>query len=152
MISSPKPSLTYRLVSYLLVFPVYRLLFRGRTAGNANVPMEGALVVVFGVPGPGEWEIGDEDTYGSWFFVEEASSIYQSGIVSTSVPMDVAMNLEVSAGGLSLDDQGESSFNFPEDDFSGSFSAEVCNNVGLQTLVNNLLVELALGPGSTVME
>ncbi len=43
---TPKPSLTYRLISYLLVFPVYRLLFRGRTAGNANVPMEGALVVV----------------------------------------------------------------------------------------------------------
>ncbi|MFM9104913.1 MAG: 1-acyl-sn-glycerol-3-phosphate acyltransferase, partial [Cyanobium sp.] len=46
MLSTPRPSLTYRLISYLLVFPVYRLLFRGRTAGNANVPMEGALVVV----------------------------------------------------------------------------------------------------------
>ncbi|MCS5706771.1 MAG: lysophospholipid acyltransferase family protein [Cyanobacteriota bacterium] len=46
LLSTPKPSLTYRLISYLLVFPVYRLLFRGRTAGNANVPMEGALVVV----------------------------------------------------------------------------------------------------------
>ena len=46
LISSPKPSLTYRLISYLLVFPVYRLLFRGRTGGNRNVPMEGALVVV----------------------------------------------------------------------------------------------------------
>ena len=43
---TPRPSLTYRLISYLLVFPVFRLLFRGRTAGNANVPMEGALVVV----------------------------------------------------------------------------------------------------------
>lgn len=43
---TPKPSLTYRLISYLLVFPVYRLLFRGRTSGNANVPMDGALVVV----------------------------------------------------------------------------------------------------------
>ena len=43
---TPKPSLTYRLISYLLVFPVYRLLFRGRTAGNARVPMDGALVVV----------------------------------------------------------------------------------------------------------
>jgi len=43
---TPKPSLTYRLISYLLVFPVYRLLFRGRTSGNANVPLDGALVVV----------------------------------------------------------------------------------------------------------
>ncbi|MGA0996762.1 MAG: lysophospholipid acyltransferase family protein, partial [Vulcanococcus sp.] len=46
LIRTPRPSLTYRLVSYLLVFPIYRLLFRGRTAGNAHVPMEGALVVV----------------------------------------------------------------------------------------------------------
>ncbi len=46
LIRTPRPSLTYRLVSYLLVFPIYRLLFRGRTAGNGNVPMEGALVVV----------------------------------------------------------------------------------------------------------
>ncbi len=46
LLSTPRPSLTYRLISYLLVFPVYRLLFRGRTAGNGNVPMEGALVVV----------------------------------------------------------------------------------------------------------
>ncbi|KEF42471.1 MAG: acyl-phosphate glycerol 3-phosphate acyltransferase [Cyanobium sp. CACIAM 14] len=46
LLSTPRPSLTYRLISYLLVFPVYRLLFRGRTAGNANVPMEGAVVVV----------------------------------------------------------------------------------------------------------
>ena len=46
LLNSPKPSLTYRIISYLLVFPIYRLLFRGRTAGNGNVPMEGALVVV----------------------------------------------------------------------------------------------------------
>jgi 1-acyl-sn-glycerol-3-phosphate acyltransferase len=46
LLRTPRPSLTYRLISYLLVFPVFRLLFRGRTAGNANVPMEGALVVV----------------------------------------------------------------------------------------------------------
>ena len=46
LLRTPRPSLTYRLVSYLLVFPIYRLLFRGRTAGNANVPHEGALVVV----------------------------------------------------------------------------------------------------------
>ena len=46
LLRTPRPSLTYRLISYLLVFPVFRLLFRGRTAGNANVPQEGALVVV----------------------------------------------------------------------------------------------------------
>jgi 1-acyl-sn-glycerol-3-phosphate acyltransferase len=46
LLSTPRPSLTYRLISYLLVFPIYRLLFRGRTAGNNNVPPEGALVVV----------------------------------------------------------------------------------------------------------
>ena len=46
LLSTPRPSLTYRLISYLLVFPVFRLLFRGRTAGNANVPLEGAVVVV----------------------------------------------------------------------------------------------------------
>ena len=46
LLRTPKPSLTYRLVSYLLVFPIYRLLFRGRTTGNTNVPLEGALVVV----------------------------------------------------------------------------------------------------------
>ncbi len=46
LLSTPRPSLTYRLISYLLVFPVYRLLFRGRTTGNANVPVDGALVVV----------------------------------------------------------------------------------------------------------
>lgn len=43
---TPRPSLTYRVISYLLVFPLYRILFRGRTNGNRNVPMEGALVVV----------------------------------------------------------------------------------------------------------
>ncbi len=46
LLRTPRPSLTYRLISYLLVFPIYRLLFRGRTAGNANVPLEGAVVVV----------------------------------------------------------------------------------------------------------
>ena len=46
LIPTPRPSLTYRLISYLLVFPIYRLLFRGRTAGNGNVPRQGALVVV----------------------------------------------------------------------------------------------------------
>ena len=46
LLSTPRPSLTYRVISYLLVFPVYRLLFRGRTGGNAHVPLEGAVVVV----------------------------------------------------------------------------------------------------------
>jgi 1-acyl-sn-glycerol-3-phosphate acyltransferase len=46
LLRTPKPSLTYRLISYLLVFPIFRFLFRGRTAGNTNVPPEGALVVV----------------------------------------------------------------------------------------------------------
>ncbi|QNI69559.1 1-acyl-sn-glycerol-3-phosphate acyltransferase [Cyanobium sp. NS01] len=46
LIRTPRPSLVYRLISYLLVFPIYRLLFRGRTAGNGHVPNEGALVVV----------------------------------------------------------------------------------------------------------
>jgi 1-acyl-sn-glycerol-3-phosphate acyltransferase len=46
LLSSPRPSLTYRLISYLLVFPIYHLLFRGRTAGSTNVPREGAVVVV----------------------------------------------------------------------------------------------------------
>ena len=43
---SPRPSIIYQLVSYLFVFPLYRLLFRGRTFGNENVPKEGPLVVV----------------------------------------------------------------------------------------------------------
>ena len=46
LLSTPRPSLTYRLISYLLVFPVFRVLFRGRTTGNDNVPLEGAVVVV----------------------------------------------------------------------------------------------------------
>jgi 1-acyl-sn-glycerol-3-phosphate acyltransferase len=46
LLRTPRPSLTYRLISYLLVFPVFRLLFRGRTAGNAHVPQQGAVVVV----------------------------------------------------------------------------------------------------------
>ena len=46
LVHTPKPSLTYRLVSSLLVFPVFRLLFRGSTSGNNRVPMQGPLVVV----------------------------------------------------------------------------------------------------------
>ncbi len=36
----------YYLVSYCFVFPVFRLLFRGRTTGNRNVPQSGPLIVV----------------------------------------------------------------------------------------------------------
>ena len=43
---APRPSLAYRLVSGLLVFPVFRILFRGHTCGNGHVPMDGPLVVV----------------------------------------------------------------------------------------------------------
>jgi len=46
LLKAPRPSLAYRLVSGLLVFPVFRMLFRGRTRGNDNVPMGGPLVVV----------------------------------------------------------------------------------------------------------
>ena len=46
LVRTPKPSFTYRLVSNLLVFPVFRFLFRGSTAGNNRVPMQGPLVVV----------------------------------------------------------------------------------------------------------
>jgi 1-acyl-sn-glycerol-3-phosphate acyltransferase len=46
LLHTPRPSLTYRLISYLLVFPIYRLIFRGRTTGNDRVPMDGPLVVV----------------------------------------------------------------------------------------------------------
>ena len=45
-LAAPKPSLTYRLVSNLLVFPLFRGLFRGSTHGLEHVPMEGPLVVV----------------------------------------------------------------------------------------------------------
>jgi 1-acyl-sn-glycerol-3-phosphate acyltransferase len=46
LLRTPRPSFTYQLISYLLVFPVFRLLFRGQILGRANVPKEGALVVV----------------------------------------------------------------------------------------------------------
>ena len=46
MTHPPRPSLTYRLVSSLLVFPLFRILFRGRVSGRHNVPPQGPLVVV----------------------------------------------------------------------------------------------------------
>ncbi len=36
----------YFIVSYFIVFPVFRILFRGKTSGNNNVPKYGPLVVV----------------------------------------------------------------------------------------------------------
>ncbi len=42
----PSPSLAYRIVSYLFVFPIFRGLFRGKTFGIENVPIYGPLVVV----------------------------------------------------------------------------------------------------------
>ena len=43
---TPRQSIVYRLISYLLVFPLFRLLFRGHTFGIENVPKQGSLVVV----------------------------------------------------------------------------------------------------------
>ena len=45
MMRAPQSSLTYRLVSALLVFPVFRGLFRGSTTGLEHVPKDGPLVV-----------------------------------------------------------------------------------------------------------
>ena len=41
-----KQTFMYSLVSYLIVFPIFRILFRGKTFGNSNVPIAGPLVVV----------------------------------------------------------------------------------------------------------
>ncbi|MCU0529463.1 MAG: 1-acyl-sn-glycerol-3-phosphate acyltransferase [Cyanobium sp. Prado107] len=46
LIRGPRPSLTYGLISSLLVFPVFRLPLRGRVAGAGHVPRQGGLVVV----------------------------------------------------------------------------------------------------------
>ncbi len=43
---APEPNLPYRLMCWLMVLPVFRLLLRGRTAGLANVPLRGGMVVV----------------------------------------------------------------------------------------------------------
>ena len=42
----PRQSFVYACVSYLLVFPVFRFLFRGQTEGISNVPKTGGIVVV----------------------------------------------------------------------------------------------------------
>ena len=41
-----KQTFIYSLVSYLIAFPIFRILFRGKTFGNSNVPIAGPLVVV----------------------------------------------------------------------------------------------------------
>ncbi len=46
VIKKPKPSITYLVISYLLVCPIFRGLFRGTVSGLENVPKEGPLVVV----------------------------------------------------------------------------------------------------------
>lgn len=46
LVVAPPPSLTYRLVSSLLVFPIFRGLFRGSVLGSCHVPRVGPLVVV----------------------------------------------------------------------------------------------------------
>ena len=42
----PKQSFVYGCVSYLLVFPIFRFLFRGKKIGISNVPKKGGVVVV----------------------------------------------------------------------------------------------------------
>tara|TARA_Y100001968_G_C19326728_1_gene702149 strand:- start:430 stop:1122 length:693 start_codon:yes stop_codon:yes gene_type:complete len=44
--NSPRQSFVYGCVSYLFVFPIFRLLFRGQTTGVSNVPKSGGVVVV----------------------------------------------------------------------------------------------------------
>nr|MCU0530257.1 1-acyl-sn-glycerol-3-phosphate acyltransferase [Cyanobium sp. Prado107] len=45
LVFSPRPNLPFRLVRFLLVFPVFQLL-RGRISGRAHVPRQGPVVVV----------------------------------------------------------------------------------------------------------
>ena len=42
----PKQSLVYALISYLFVFPIFRIFFRGRVTGKDNVPLKGPLIIV----------------------------------------------------------------------------------------------------------
>ena len=42
----PRQSFVYACVSYLLVFPIFRFLFRGQTIGISNLPKTGGVVVV----------------------------------------------------------------------------------------------------------
>lgn len=42
----PKQSFVYGCVSYFFVFPIFRLLFRGKTSGISKLPKTGGVVVV----------------------------------------------------------------------------------------------------------
>ncbi len=44
--NNPRQSFVYGCVSYLLVFPIFRFLFRGKTLGISNLPKTGGVVVV----------------------------------------------------------------------------------------------------------
>ena len=44
--NKPRQSFVYGCVSYLLVFPLFRFLFRGKTLGISNLPKTGGVVVV----------------------------------------------------------------------------------------------------------
>ena len=44
--NKPRQSFVYACVSYLLVFPIFRFLFRGQTIGSSNLPKTGGVVVV----------------------------------------------------------------------------------------------------------
>ena len=44
--NSPRQSFVYGCVSYILVFPIFRFLFRGQIVGIANLPKAGGVVVV----------------------------------------------------------------------------------------------------------
>ena len=45
-IKTPRQSFVYALVSYLFAFPIFRILFRGKIIGIANLPKIGGVVVV----------------------------------------------------------------------------------------------------------
>ncbi len=42
----PKQSFVYSFVSYIIVFPLFRIFFRGRVIGSENVPLQGPLLIV----------------------------------------------------------------------------------------------------------
>ena len=44
--NEPRQSFAYGCVSYLLVFPIFRFLFSGKTLGISNLPKTGGVVVV----------------------------------------------------------------------------------------------------------
>ena len=44
--NKPRQGFVYGCVSYLLVFPIFRFLFRGQTIGISNLPKTGGVVVV----------------------------------------------------------------------------------------------------------